>query len=149
MTISTAWGALDLDDYRLDSGALVAEPQLVNHLATRQQHSVVYKRVPMIFPGDALYGGRRKRAASEPDFTLFHLGINRMLLPIDRSSLVPYGWIGSPRPMSNYLLEIFKRTCRMRPSTFVKSGKRHLARSIVNGLSIRRRSIGLHGSELG
>ncbi|MGU5642618.1 hypothetical protein ACV1DC_21900 [Aeromonas caviae] len=43
-------GALDLDDYRLDGGALVAEPQLVNHLATRQRLVFVYKS-PNDFPG--------------------------------------------------------------------------------------------------
>ena len=64
-------GPLVLDDYRLDDGSLVAEPQLVNHLATRNKLVFVYKS-PNDFR-DALYGGRRKRSAGEPDFTLFHL----------------------------------------------------------------------------
>ena len=101
-------GALDLDDYRLDGGALVAEPQLVNHLATRQRLVFVYKS-PNDFR-DALYGGRRKRAASEPDFTLFHLEhqsdaaayrqVLTRTLRLDRLTSAD---------VKNYLLEIFKR----------------------------------------
>ncbi len=64
-------GALDLEDYRLEDGSLVAEPKLVNHLATRQKLVFVYKSANDFC--DALYGGRRKRTSGEPEFTLFHL----------------------------------------------------------------------------
>lgn len=59
---------------------------------------------------DALYGGRRKRAASEPDFTLFHLEhqsdaaayrqVLTRTLRLDRLTSAD---------VKNYLLEIFKR----------------------------------------
>lgn len=101
-------GKLDLEDYRLDDDSLVSEPQLVNHLATRQKLVFVYKS-PNDFR-DALYGGRRKRSAGEPDFTLFHLEhqsdakayrqVLTRTLRLDKLTSAN---------VKSYLLEIFKR----------------------------------------
>lgn len=101
-------GKLDLEDYRLDDDSLVSEPQLVNHLASRQKLVFVYKS-PNDFR-DALYGGRRKRSAGEPDFTLFHLEhqsdakayrqVLTRTLRLDKLTSAN---------VKSYLLEIFKR----------------------------------------
>lgn len=101
-------GKLDLEDYRLDDDSLVSEPQLVNHLATRQKLVFVYKS-PNDFR-DALYGGRRKRLSGEPDFTLFHLEhqsdakayrqVLTRTLRLDKLTSAN---------VKSYLLEIFKR----------------------------------------
>ncbi|PWY11267.1 hypothetical protein [Citrobacter koseri] len=101
-------GDLDLDDYRLADGNLVAEPQLVSHLASRERLVTLYRQ-----PGefrDALYGSRKKSAGSEPDFTLFHLehqsdadAYRRVLTQTLRLDKLTSG------DVKNHLLEIFKR----------------------------------------
>ncbi|HDO1354901.1 TPA: hypothetical protein P2Q89_000294 [Aeromonas veronii] len=101
-------GPLDIDDYRLADGTLVAEPQLANHLASRQRLVFIYKS-PNEFR-DALYGSRHKRAAGEPDFTLFHLEhqsdaaayrqVLTRTLRLDKLTSAD---------VKKYLLEIFKR----------------------------------------
>jgi hypothetical protein len=101
-------GPLDIDDYRLADGTLVAEPQLASHLASHQRLVFVYKS-PNEFR-DALYGSRHKRAAGEPDFTLFHLEhqsdaaayrqVLTRTLRLDKLTSTD---------VKKYLLEIFKR----------------------------------------
>ncbi|MDM5064990.1 hypothetical protein OB934_19600 [Aeromonas salmonicida] len=101
-------GELELDDYRLEDGNLVAEPQLVSHLASCQRLVTIYKH-PSEFR-DALYGSRKKRSDSEPDFTLFHLehqsdadAYRRVLTQTLRLDKLTSGHV------KKYLLEIFKR----------------------------------------
>ncbi len=101
-------GELELDDYRLDDGSLVAEPQLVTHLASRQRLVTLYKQ-PSEFR-DALYGSRKKRSDSEPDLTLFHLeyqsdaeAYRRVLTQTLRLDKLTSAHV------KKYLLEIFKR----------------------------------------
>ena len=101
-------GALDLDDYRLEDGRLVAEPQLVNHLATRGRSVFTYALANDF--RDALYGARKKRTASEPDFTLFHLehqgdakAYRQVLIQTLRLDKLTSSHV------KTHLLEIFKR----------------------------------------
>jgi hypothetical protein len=63
-------GQLDTDDYCLPNGAVVAQPQLKSHLATRNKLVFTYSTGEF---SDAIYGGRRKRQDHEPDFTIFKL----------------------------------------------------------------------------
>jgi hypothetical protein len=64
-------GELDLDDYRLDDGGQVQQPQLHSHLAKRGK--LVFSYSPSEFT-ESLYGKRnKKRLDQEPDFTVFKL----------------------------------------------------------------------------
>ncbi|MAK90071.1 MAG: hypothetical protein CMI13_02370, partial [Oleibacter sp.] len=63
-------GQLNVDEFRTNDGKLVAQPELIAHLAQYGKSVFTYN------PGDfanILYGGRVKRAANEPDFTVFRL----------------------------------------------------------------------------
>ena len=64
-------GELDLDDYRLDDGGQVQQPQLHSHLAKRGK--LVFSYSPSEFT-ESLYGKRNKKHLDqEPDFTVFKL----------------------------------------------------------------------------
>lgn len=63
-------GGLKIDDYRLDNGALAAQPQLFNHLA--KQGKTAYRYDGKDF-AKLIYGGNRNKSSSEPDFTVFKL----------------------------------------------------------------------------
>jgi hypothetical protein len=63
-------GQLNVDEFRTDAGALVTQPELIAHLA--RHNKSVFTYTPTDF-ANILYGGRIKRAANEPDFTVFRL----------------------------------------------------------------------------
>ena len=63
-------GELNLDDFRLDDGNIVAQPKLVNHLATKKHR--VYKFNDKEFR-HAIYGGAKSKKNSDIDFTVFKL----------------------------------------------------------------------------
>ncbi|HRQ45786.1 MAG TPA: hypothetical protein PK725_02495 [Rhodocyclaceae bacterium] len=63
-------GELNLDDFRLPDGTTVQQPQLKAHMA--QLGRLVFSYASAEF-ADALYGGRRRRDESAPDFTVFKL----------------------------------------------------------------------------
>ncbi|MBT0110230.1 hypothetical protein J4H72_21400 [Vibrio alginolyticus] len=63
-------GELNLDDFRLDDGNIVAQPKLVNHLATKKHR--VYKFNDKEFR-HAIYGGAKSNKTSDIDFTVFKL----------------------------------------------------------------------------
>ena len=63
-------GQLEIDDYRLDDGNLVAQPQLVSHLASRGK--LVERYNSSEFAGLVYGSGRRKRSENS-DFTVFRL----------------------------------------------------------------------------
>lgn len=100
-------GGLNLDDFRLQDGTQVQQPQLKAHMATLGK--LVFSYTSSEFSA-ALYGNRRRQMDQEPDFTVFKLehsshvdSFQRVLtrtLRLDklRSSEV-----------KDYLLEIFRR----------------------------------------
>lgn len=63
-------GELNLDDFRLDDGNIVAQPKLVNHLATKKHR--VYKFNDKEFR-HSIYGGAKSKKTSDIDFTVFKL----------------------------------------------------------------------------
>ena len=100
-------GSLKIDDFRQSNGAIVAQPQLRSHLAESGKSVFSYSSTEFV---DLLYGGKRKRASQDADFTVFQLehasdapAFQRVLtrtLKLDklRSSDV-----------KDYLLQIFRR----------------------------------------
>lgn len=63
-------GELTLDDFRMDDGNIVAQPKLVNHLATKKHR--VYKFNDREFR-HSIYGGAKSKKTSDIDFTVFKL----------------------------------------------------------------------------
>ncbi|WP_182025743.1 hypothetical protein [Vibrio rotiferianus] len=63
-------GELNLDDFRMDDGNIVAQPKLVNHLATKKHR--VYKFNDKEFR-HSIYGGAKSKKTSDIDFTVFKL----------------------------------------------------------------------------
>ncbi|MCB1957473.1 MAG: hypothetical protein KDG55_17470 [Rhodocyclaceae bacterium] len=63
-------GELDLEDYCLPDGSTVAQPRLREHMAGFGRPVYFYSSAEF---AEALYGGRRRRAEHEPDFTVFKL----------------------------------------------------------------------------
>tara|TARA_R110001592_G_C13187169_1_gene751814 strand:+ start:6304 stop:9084 length:2781 start_codon:yes stop_codon:yes gene_type:complete len=63
-------GALNIDDFRLPNGAIVAQPQLRSHLAELGKSVFSYSSTEFV---DLLYGGKRKRTSQDADFTVFQL----------------------------------------------------------------------------
>ncbi|MFL7025229.1 hypothetical protein BCS58_13160 [Enterovibrio norvegicus] len=63
-------GELNLDDFRMDDGNIVAQPKLVNHLATKKHR--VYKFNDKEFR-HSIYGGAKSKKNSDIDFTVFKL----------------------------------------------------------------------------
>ncbi|MGE4070992.1 MAG: hypothetical protein AB7E72_07440 [Lysobacterales bacterium] len=63
-------GQLELDDFRLPSGAQVAQPQLHAHLA--RSGKLVHSYSTREFT-EAIFGSRRRASDNEPDITLFKL----------------------------------------------------------------------------
>ncbi|MCH8552621.1 MAG: hypothetical protein LAT62_11830 [Natronospirillum sp.] len=100
-------GPLVVEDYRLDDGRLVGQPQLIEHLASRGR--LVYRYNSTEF-AELVYGGRRQRAQGEPDFTVFKLenpsdarAFRQVLTRTLRLDKL------NSRDVKAYLLQIFKR----------------------------------------
>jgi hypothetical protein len=100
-------GPLDVEDYRLTDGGLVAQPQLLAHLAERGRQALRYS--PSEFAA-MLYGGKRRGGLGYDDFTVFRLehasqaeAFQRVLtrmLRLDRLT---------SREVKEHLLHIFRR----------------------------------------
>ena len=100
-------GQLNIEEFRLPDGSLVAQPQLANHLATHQRRVFSYSSSEF---ADMVYGGRNRKLSGQQDFCVFRLehvsdatAFQRVLtrtLRLDklRSSEV-----------KEYLLQIFRR----------------------------------------
>lgn len=63
-------GELNVDDFRLDDGSQVQQPQFKEHMARHGKLVFSYSSGEF---ADALYGSRKKRQEHEPDFTVFKL----------------------------------------------------------------------------
>ena len=63
-------GPLNVDDYRLPGGELVAQPQLAAHLATHERRVFSYSGSEF---ADMIYGGRNRKATSQLDLCVFRL----------------------------------------------------------------------------
>ncbi len=100
-------GQLDTDDYRLPSGAVVTQPQLKAHLATRGKLVFSYSSGEF---SDAIYGSRKKRQDHEPDFTIFKLEHGSLAEPFQRvlTRTLRLDRLRSAE-VKEYLLNIFRR----------------------------------------
>jgi hypothetical protein len=100
-------GQLDAEDYRLPGGALVAQPMLKSHLATRGKLVFSYSSGEF---SDAIYGSRRKRQDHEPDFAIFKLEHGAMAETFQRvlTRTLRLDRLRSAE-VKDYLLSIFRR----------------------------------------
>ena len=109
-------GSLDLDDYRLQEGSLVSQPQLIAHLLECGKSARIYQQSDL---RALLYGNRQSQRGDAPDLTIFPLTYSsqastyqRILtrtLRLDRLDT---------REVKNYLLEIFKNDLNDRSVDF-------------------------------
>ena len=109
-------GSLDLDDYRLDNGKLVAQPKLIARLFERGKPAKIYPQADL---RALLYGNRQKQRSDDPDFTIFPLEFTsqaatyqRILTKTLRLDRLKSGEV------KNYLLEIFKNDLQDRSVDF-------------------------------
>jgi hypothetical protein len=100
-------GALDVEEFRLDDGSQVQQPQFKEHMA--KHGKLVFSYSASEF-ADALYGSRKKRQEHEPDFTVFKLEhgsqadvFQRVLTRTLRLDKLRSGEV------KDYLLAIFRR----------------------------------------
>ncbi|EHJ9988755.1 TPA: hypothetical protein NG570_004753 [Vibrio parahaemolyticus] len=100
-------GQLNLDDFRMDDGNIVAQPKLVNHLATKKHR--VYKFNDKEFR-HSIYGGAKSKKNSDIDFTVFkleHVSDARSFQQVLTKTLRLDKLNSSD--VKNYLLKIFSR----------------------------------------
>lgn len=109
-------GALDLDDYRLDDGRLVAQPQLIARLFERGKAARIYPQAEL---RALLYGNRQKQRAGEPELTIFPLEFSSQASTYQRilTRTLRLDRLDS-RDVKNYLLEIFKNDLQDRQVDF-------------------------------
>jgi soluble cytochrome b562 len=100
-------GSLDVEDFRLEDGSLVAQPQLSEHMAARKRLVHTYSSSDFT---DLLYGRRRSGRGHAPDFRVFRLEnaqdaevYQKVLTRTLRLDRLTSGEV------KNYLLQIFKR----------------------------------------
>ena len=100
-------GALDVEDYRLNDGSLVTQPQLKTQLL--QHEKLVFSYSSSEFT-DVLYGKRKKRAANEPDFCVFKLEHSSQVEAFQRvlTRTLRLDKLRS-NEVKDYLLSIFRR----------------------------------------
>ena len=63
-------GQLNIEEFRLPDGSLVAQPQLASHLATHQRRVFSYTSSEF---ADMVYGGRNRKLSGQQDFCVFRL----------------------------------------------------------------------------
>lgn len=100
-------GTLEIDDFRLPDGSVVAQPQLAAHMAGMGRLLVHYSAREFT---EAIFGGRRRGGDGEPEITLFRLDhpsqaeayrkVLTRTLRLDRLR---------SSEVKNYLLTIFRR----------------------------------------
>ena len=109
-------GSLDLDDYRLDDGKLVAQPKLIARLFECGKMARIYPQADL---RALLYGSRQKQRSDDPDFTLFPLEFTSQAATYQRilTRTLRLDRLDS-REVKNYLLEIFKNDLQDRNVDF-------------------------------
>ncbi|MCG3884247.1 hypothetical protein I3271_06060 [Photobacterium leiognathi] len=100
-------GELNLDDFRMDDGNIVAQPKLVNHLATKKHR--VYKFNDKEFR-HSVYGGAKSKKTSDIDFTVFRLESVSHASPFQQvlTKTLRLDKLNSS-DVKDYLLKIFSR----------------------------------------
>ncbi|HAS8328025.1 TPA: hypothetical protein I7708_05065 [Vibrio vulnificus] len=100
-------GELNLDDFRMDDGNIVAQPKLVNHLATKKHR--VYKFNDKEFR-HSIYGGAKSKKTSDIDFTVFKLESVSHASPFQQvlTKTLRLDKLNSS-DVKDYLLKIFSR----------------------------------------
>jgi hypothetical protein len=109
-------GSLDLEDYRLDGGKLVAQPKLIPRLFECGKMARIYPQADL---RALLYGNRQKQRPDDPDFTLFLLEFTSQSATYQRilTRTLRLDRLDS-REVKNYLLEIFKNDLQDRNVDF-------------------------------
>ncbi len=109
-------GSLDLEDYRLDGGKLVAQPKLIARLFECGKMARIYQQADL---RALLYGNRQKQRSDDPDFTLFPLEFTSQAATYQRilTRTLRLDRLDS-REVKNYLLEIFKNDLQDRSVDF-------------------------------
>ena len=109
-------GSLDLDDYRLDNGNLVAQPKLIARLFERGKPAKIYPQADL---RALLYGNRQKQRSDDPDFTIFPLEFTSQAATYQRilTRTLRLDRLDS-KEVKNYLLEIFKNDLQDRNVDF-------------------------------
>lgn len=109
-------GSLDLDDYRLEDGKLVAQPKLIARLFECGKMARIYQQADL---RALLYGNRQKQRSDDPDFTLFPLEFTSQAATYQRilTRTLRLDRLDS-REVKNYLLEIFKNDLQDRNVDF-------------------------------
>ena len=109
-------GSLDLDDYRLDDGKLVAQPKLMARLFERGKPAKIYPQPEL---RALLYGNKQKQRTDEPDLTIFPLEFTSQAATYQRilTRTLRLDRLDS-REVKNYLLEIFKNDLQDRNVDF-------------------------------
>ncbi|WVM93031.1 hypothetical protein ULG90_02395 [Halopseudomonas pachastrellae] len=100
-------GQLNLDDYRRDDGCLVAQPQLLSHLATRGLLAQRYSGSEFT---SMVYGNSRRGRGENGDFTIFRLEQARHAEVFQRvlTRTLRLDKLQS-KEVKDYLLQIFHR----------------------------------------
>ena len=109
-------GSLDLDDYRLDDGKLVAQPKLIARLFECGKSAKIYPQADL---RALLYGNRQKQRADDPDLTIFPLEFTSQAATYQRilTRTLRLDKLDS-KEVKNYLLEIFKNDLQDRNVDF-------------------------------
>jgi hypothetical protein len=109
-------GSLDLDDYRLDDGKLVAQPKLIARLFECGKPAKIYPQADL---RALLYGNRQKQRADDPDLTIFPLEFTSQAATYQRilTRTLRLDKLDS-KEVKNYLLEIFKNDLQDRNVDF-------------------------------
>ncbi len=109
-------GSLDLDDYRLDDGKLVAQPKLIARLFECGKPAKIYPQADL---RALLYGNRQKQRADDPDLTIFPLEFTSQAATYQRilTRTLRLDRLDS-KEVKNYLLEIFKHDLQDRNVDF-------------------------------
>ncbi|MEE1950332.1 hypothetical protein V0R48_15210 [Pseudomonas alcaligenes] len=100
-------GQLKIEDYRLDDGCLVAQPQLLNHLASRNLVAQHYSGTEFT---SMVYGNSRRVRGENGDFTVFRLEHSRQAEVFQRvlTRTLRLDKLQS-KEVKEYLLQIFHR----------------------------------------
>ncbi|MDO8845611.1 hypothetical protein [Methylicorpusculum sp.] len=109
-------GSLDLEDYRLEDGKLVAQPKLMSRLFACGKPAKIYQQADL---RALLYGNRQKQRSDDPDFTIFPLEFNSQAATYQRilTRTLRLDRLDS-RQVKDYILEIFKNDLQDRNVDF-------------------------------
>ncbi len=118
-------GSLDLDDYRLDNGHLVAQPKLISRLFECGKPAKIYQQADL---RALLYGNRQKQRSDDPDLTIFPLEFTSQAGTYQRilTRTLRLDRLDS-REVKTYLLEIFKNDLQDRSVDFKSEWDKNFA----------------------